>query len=96
MLISVQPTILNPLQLKVNLTENDTMHNDAAGAAYIDNFALKVFYAADNEDRAGRASRTTAKSFLAAANFFELLSIFGEISEEVSRLRTGLGHLDMG
>ena len=33
------------------------MTDDAAGKAYVENFALKVFVGADNEDRAGKATR---------------------------------------
>jgi vacuolar protein sorting-associated protein VTA1 len=51
----------------------------------VENFALKVFAIADNEDRAGRANRSTAKRFLAAAHFLEVLAVFpsSEVSESV-------------
>ncbi|CAO1621061.1 unnamed protein product [Parajaminaea phylloscopi] len=75
-------------ELKASLSWNDAVHNDEAGSAYIENFALKVFTSADNEDRAGRASRNTARSFLAAANFFDILSIFGATSEEATEKKT--------
>lgn len=70
--------------MKATLADNDAALNDEAGAAYIENFAFRVFVQADNEDRAGKASRLTAKNFLAAANFLDLLSIFGAVAEEVS------------
>ncbi|CAG8528857.1 4620_t:CDS:2 [Diversispora eburnea] len=69
-------------QEKKNLGDNEAVTNDIAGEAYVENFALKVFLNADNEDRAGKASRKTAKNFLAAAIFLELLKIFGELSSE--------------
>lgn len=34
------------------------MTEDAAAAAYIENFALKIFAQADNEDRTGKATRS--------------------------------------
>lgn len=40
-------------QMKVILKDNDAVTSDAAGAAYIENFALKVFMSADNDDRNG-------------------------------------------
>ncbi|KWU47485.1 DUF605-domain-containing protein, partial [Rhodotorula sp. JG-1b] len=52
--------------------------DDIAAGAYIENFGLKLFSQADNEDRRGKATRLTARKFLAAANCLELLSIFGE------------------
>ncbi|KAH8120258.1 DUF605-domain-containing protein [Phellopilus nigrolimitatus] len=62
--------------MKKDLGANDAVDNEAAGAAYVENFALKVFALADNEDRRGEATRSTAKKFLAAANFLELLRVF--------------------
>mmetsp|Transcript_1411 Transcript_1411/g.2175 ORF Transcript_1411/g.2175 Transcript_1411/m.2175 type:complete len:427 (-) Transcript_1411:98-1378(-) len=41
-------------------------------------FANDVFTKADNEDRTGVATRTTARTFYAAASFFEILQQFGE------------------
>ncbi|KAF8588497.1 DUF605-domain-containing protein [Ramaria rubella] len=63
-------------QMKVNLGDNEAVSDDEVGAAYIENFALRVFNMADNEDRREQATRSTAKKFLASANFFELLHIF--------------------
>jgi vacuolar protein sorting-associated protein VTA1 len=39
---------------------------------------LKIFLNADDEDRNGMASKKTAKTFLAASVFLELLKVFGE------------------
>lgn len=44
-------------QMKVVLASNEAVTNDAAGAAYMENFALRVFLGADNEDRAGKSSK---------------------------------------
>ncbi|TFK36974.1 Vta1 like-domain-containing protein [Crucibulum laeve] len=63
-------------RLKEEIGPNDAIDMEAASAAYVENFALKVFSMADNEDRAGRSSRSTAKKFLAAANFLEVLKTF--------------------
>ncbi|KZT30903.1 DUF605-domain-containing protein [Neolentinus lepideus HHB14362 ss-1] len=54
----------------------DAVEDEAASAAYVENFALRVFESADSEDRKGQATRATAKKFLAAANFLEMLKIF--------------------
>ncbi|GAA5841288.1 hypothetical protein JCM9279_000605 [Rhodotorula babjevae] len=61
---------------------NEAFTDDVAASAYIENFGLKLFSQADNEDRKGKATRLTARKFLAAANFLELLSIFGEPTSE--------------
>ena len=44
-------------QMKSELGANDAIDVESVSSAYVENFGLKVFTAADNEDRAGRASR---------------------------------------
>ena len=96
-------------RMKSAIGDNDAVHDESAAGAYVENFALKVFAMADNEDRRGEATRYvlacssqhglssetlllrfaptnacpfaawhsgTAKKFLAAANFLEILRTF--------------------
>jgi hypothetical protein len=79
---------------KEELGSNDAIESQAVGAAYVENFGLKVFANADNEDRKGLANRTTAKKFLAAANFLELLKVFvkSNNAELVSLVLLSLHH----
>lgn len=44
-------------KMKTDLGANDAVHDEPASAAYIENFALRVFAAADSEDRKGNATR---------------------------------------
>lgn len=44
-------------QMKSSIGHSDAIDNDAAGSAYVENFALRVFSVADNEDRSSRATR---------------------------------------
>ncbi|KAG5647768.1 hypothetical protein DXG03_008491 [Asterophora parasitica] len=67
--------------LKKEIGPHDAIDVESVSAAYVENFALKVFVMADNEDRAGAATRSTAKKFLAAANFLEVLKVFPETEE---------------
>ncbi|KAG8967362.1 hypothetical protein FRC03_010107 [Tulasnella sp. 419] len=70
--------LMAPLEaVREDRGSNVVLDNDAA-CVYIEDFALRVFDAADNEDRRDAASRGTAKKFLAAANFLELLRVFEE------------------
>ncbi|KAJ4485815.1 DUF605-domain-containing protein [Lentinula aciculospora] len=62
--------------LKKEIGPNDAIDIESASAAYVENFALKVFSVADDEDRRGDSTRSTAKKFLAAANFLEALKTF--------------------
>ncbi|KAF9270620.1 DUF605-domain-containing protein [Marasmius fiardii PR-910] len=72
-------------RLKAEIGPNDAVDLEVASTAYVENFALKVFAAADNEDRKGESTRSTAKKFLAAANFLEVLKTFPqtEVSESI-------------
>ncbi|KZT05846.1 DUF605-domain-containing protein [Laetiporus sulphureus 93-53] len=63
-------------KMKAQMSSNDAIEDEAAASAYVENFALKLFTMADNEDRRGEATRKTAKKFLVAANFFEVLRTF--------------------
>ncbi|KAG8939275.1 hypothetical protein FRC03_006416 [Tulasnella sp. 419] len=70
--------LMQPLEaVREDRNSNVITENDAA-CAYIETFALHVFDNADHEDRRGTASRQTARKFLAAANFLELLRVFEE------------------
>jgi vacuolar protein sorting-associated protein VTA1 len=63
-------------KMKKEIGPNDAVDNDVVAAAYVENFALKIFGVTDSEDRAGNATRGTAKKFLVAANLLELLQVF--------------------
>ncbi|CAG8523938.1 2264_t:CDS:2 [Cetraspora pellucida] len=93
---------------KKALHDNEAVTDNVVGEAYVENFGIKVFMNADNEDRAGKATklvilldqsycfgfhekkliiilpnRKTAKNFLAAAVFLELLKVFGPLNPEI-------------
>ncbi|TBU63682.1 Vta1 like-domain-containing protein [Dichomitus squalens] len=63
-------------KIKSDIGPNDAVHDEPASAAYVENFALRVFAGADNEDRNGNITKNTARKFLAAANFLEILRTF--------------------
>jgi vacuolar protein sorting-associated protein VTA1 len=44
-------------QTKNEIGPNDAIYNELASSAYVENFALKVFASADNEDRNAHATR---------------------------------------
>lgn len=49
-------------QSKNEVGANDAIYNESASSAYVENFALKVFASADNEDRNAHATRCAAIS----------------------------------
>ncbi|ODN74462.1 hypothetical protein L202_06848 [Cryptococcus amylolentus CBS 6039] len=60
--------------MKVALAANEAITSEAAGAAYVENFALKVFMSADNDDRAGNTGKQVP--FHVAGQFIEVLRCF--------------------
>jgi len=64
--------------LRSTVGSSDAVTVDSASSAYVENFALRVFDSADTEDRRGAATRKTAKKFLAAATFFDVLNVFDD------------------
>ncbi|KAJ3564582.1 hypothetical protein NP233_g8202 [Leucocoprinus birnbaumii] len=65
--------------MKKEIGSVDAIEIEAASAAFVENFALRVFQSADSEDRNGAATRITAKKFLAASNFLEVLKTFPKV-----------------
>lgn len=61
----------------LELTPDDGLH--------IEGFALNVFAKADKQDRAGRADKSTAKTFYAASIFFEILNQFGPLQPDLEQ-----------
>eukprot|EP01114_Cavostelium_apophysatum_P008280 TRINITY_DN2065_c0_g1_i2.p1 TRINITY_DN2065_c0_g1~~TRINITY_DN2065_c0_g1_i2.p1 ORF type:complete len:368 (-),score=75.81 TRINITY_DN2065_c0_g1_i2:57-1160(-) len=49
------------------------------GEPYVQRFALRVFGMADDEDRAGNATKKTALNFYSASQFIEVLTQFGPL-----------------
>lgn len=49
-------------QTKNEIGPDDVIYNELASSAYVENFALKVFASADNEDRNAHATRCAAIS----------------------------------
>jgi len=86
--------------MKAVLSNNEAVNNEASGAGYVENFALKVFMSADNDDRAGNTgksvdvsvlcgheltTRATIRKFVVAGQFIEVLRCFENgMTEEVS------------
>lgn len=74
---------------KKTLADNEIVTgDDVIAKAYVESVARKVFAGADNEDRRGNANKSTARRFLAASNFIEVLSNFGALESDVSHDHT--------
>ncbi|KIL71661.1 hypothetical protein M378DRAFT_64857, partial [Amanita muscaria Koide BX008] len=74
-------------RMKKEIGPTDAVDDEGASSAYFENFALRVFALADNEDRQGNATRATAKKFVAAANFLEVLHTFPKVQLSENKIR---------
>ena len=72
------------IQDKSLLRDQETIVDDTAAQAHVENYGSRLFEVADSEDRSGNASLRTVKTYLAASQLFESLAVFGDISEEIS------------
>ncbi|KAJ1934981.1 hypothetical protein EC988_008629, partial [Linderina pennispora] len=68
---------------KERIKEDPKMANDLVASQHCKTFALKVFAKADTEDRNGRATKVTARNFIVASQFLQILAGFGELPEDV-------------
>ncbi|XP_074846561.1 vacuolar protein sorting-associated protein VTA1 homolog isoform X2 [Carettochelys insculpta] len=68
--------------MKKHLGDNEAITQEIVGCAHVENYALKMFLYADNEDRAGRFHKNMIKSFYTASLLIDVLSVFGELTEE--------------
>jgi vacuolar protein sorting-associated protein VTA1 len=65
------------------MSGTEAITDEVVGKAYMENFAGNIFSKADDEERARKATRTTATKFFAAAQFMEVLRCFGDLDKEV-------------
>ncbi|ELT88009.1 hypothetical protein CAPTEDRAFT_178049 [Capitella teleta] len=76
--------LMDQLETTKNALGNaEAISNEVVGQAHMENYALKLFVYADNEDRAGRYGKNVVKSFYTAGMLMDVLSTFGELSEDI-------------
>ncbi|XP_015273727.1 PREDICTED: vacuolar protein sorting-associated protein VTA1 homolog isoform X1 [Gekko japonicus] len=68
--------------MKKQLGDNEAITQEIVGCAHVENYALKMFLYADNEDRAGRFHKNMIKSFYTASLLIDVLTVFGELTDE--------------
>lgn len=72
---------------KKQLQDVEAVQNEIVGQAHLENYALKLFLYADNEDRAARFGKNVIKSFYTAGMLMDVLTTFGPISEDIENNR---------
>ncbi|XP_054993062.1 vacuolar protein sorting-associated protein VTA1 homolog [Sorex araneus] len=68
--------------LKKQLGDNEAITQEIVGCAHLENYALKMFLYADNEDRAGHFHKNMIKSFYTASLLIDVITVFGELTDE--------------
>ncbi|PXF41654.1 hypothetical protein BWQ96_08665 [Gracilariopsis chorda] len=58
-------------------------YDDGSHRGQVEEFALEQFYKADEQDRAGNATRATATTFYASMCFLEVCSVFGSLPADL-------------
>lgn len=59
------------------------INDDTVASSYVEAFALKIFARADKAVREKTSTKATAQMFFAAATFFEVVKLFGELDKDV-------------
>eukprot|EP01135_Chromosphaera_perkinsii_P005247 Nk52_evm16s327 gene=Nk52_evmTU16s327 len=63
--------------------DHEALTNDIVGQAHVEEFAMKLFSHADNEDRAGRANKGIALTFYSAMICFDVLAALGPMRDDL-------------
>ncbi|XP_050672722.1 vacuolar protein sorting-associated protein VTA1 homolog [Leptidea sinapis] len=71
---------------KVN-KDNDAISNEVVAQAHLENYALKLFLYADKQDRELSFGKNMVKAFYTAGMIYDVLTTFGELTDEASQNR---------
>ncbi|KAJ1894405.1 hypothetical protein LPJ81_005162, partial [Coemansia sp. IMI 209127] len=79
-------TLMDQLELeKGQLEGHESMKDDETASAHCSLFGLRIFFKADAEDREGRAGKVTARNFIVASQFLQIVTSFGDpLPESIS------------
>ncbi|KAI5300688.1 hypothetical protein KEM55_005768 [Ascosphaera atra] len=72
-------------KFKAENSSNDTVMDDVASQAYVEQFGLETLQRAENAMRANKSSLQTADTLQAAATFLELNQIWGKLEPDVAQ-----------
>lgn len=72
---------------KKELHDNEAITNDVAAQAHLENWALQLFLYADKNDREANFGKGIVQNFFTAGLLYDVLTVFGELSEEATQNR---------
>jgi len=77
-------SVMDWLEKEKKIREADDNYiNEIVAQAHVENYGMKIFLKADEVDRAGNATKNTAKQFFTAAQIFDMCAVFGEVGEDL-------------
>uniref|UniRef100_A0A182NH60 Vta1/callose synthase N-terminal domain-containing protein n=1 Tax=Anopheles dirus TaxID=7168 RepID=A0A182NH60_9DIPT len=73
---------------KSQMADNESITNEVAAQAYLENYALKLFLYADKQDRASNFGKNVVKAFYTAGIIYDVCQVFSDgLTEEVTQNR---------
>jgi len=76
--------LMDLLETTKNQNKNDeSIQSQIVGQAKVEEFALKLFEKADEDDRNSNFHKNLVKSFYSAGLLFDVLNFFGDLSEDL-------------
>ncbi|XP_028414407.1 vacuolar protein sorting-associated protein VTA1 homolog [Dendronephthya gigantea] len=72
---------------KQSQSHEEAITNDVVAQAHLENKGVQLFLWADSEDRASRFNKNVVKSFYSASLIFDILTVFGELNDEIAAQR---------
>lgn len=72
---------------KKQLAGQEALTQDMVAQAHVENFAVKLFEYADKNDRQSNFSKNVVKSFYTAGHLIDVLTLFGELDENLTATR---------
>jgi len=72
---------------KKALADNEAVSSEVVASAHIENYAMKLFSWADQQDRASNFNKNVVKSFYTAGVLFDVMLVFGELTPENQQAR---------
>lgn len=67
--------------------DNEAITSEVVGQAHLENYALKLFQYADKNDREANFNKNVVKAFFSAGQVYDVLRVFGDLSEEAEHNR---------
>ena len=74
----IKPLMNDLEKMKQSVIGHPALSSDSKSFAYVLQFASRIFLSADDEDRSGLATTSTAQAFVTSSNLFMVLGLFKE------------------